>query len=175
MLELLLLRHAKSRWDQPGVGDHDRDLAPRGENAAKRMGVLLRDLGLRPDLVLCSTARRAARTWEIVAAKLCKAPPLAYDDALYLASPERMIELVRQRGGAAQRLLLVGHDPGMHRLGRALAATGDAALRAELAAKFPTAALAQIALDLPSWSAFNGQAGELRGFWRPRQLGTSSD
>ena len=59
MLELLLLRHAKSRWDEPGVADHGRDLAPRGLKAAGRMGALLRERGLVPDLVLCSTARRA--------------------------------------------------------------------------------------------------------------------
>ena len=175
MLELLLLRHAKSRWDQPATADHDRGLAPRGEKAARRMGRLLREQGLTPDLVLCSTALRAARTWELASAELDAPPPLRRERKLYLAAPERMIAVAREGGGEARRLLLVGHDPGMHRLAVHLAATGDAALRDSLAAKFPTGGLALLALDLAAWAEFHGQAGELRGFWRPRDLGVAGD
>lgn len=175
MLELLLLRHAKSRWDEPGAADHDRDLAPRGVKAARRMGELLRQLELAPDLVLCSTARRAVHTWELASAALSAPSPLLYDDRLYLAAPEGMIAVARERGGAARRLMLVGHDPGMHQLAIRLAAAGDFALRGRVAAKFPTAGLAQIALDLAAWSDFAGQTGELRGFWRPRDVGVGGD
>lgn len=175
MLELLLLRHAKSRWDEPGVGDHDRDLAPRGRKAAARMGRLLREHRLAPDLVLCSTARRAVRTWELAVAELEAQPPLRLERALYLASPERVIAIAREGGDEARRLLLVGHDPGMHRLAVHLAAGGDRELRAALAAKFPTGGLALFALDLAGWAEFRHQAGELRGFWRPRDLGVAGD
>jgi phosphohistidine phosphatase len=175
MLELLLLRHAKSRWDQPGAADHGRDLAPRGLKAARRMGALLRERDLAPDLVLCSTARRAMHTWHLAAAALGADPPVRFDDRLYLAAPERIITVVRERGGETGRLLLVGHDPGMHRLAMRLAVTGDARLREALAAKFPTAGLALLALDLAAWSEFDRQTGELRGFWRPRDLGVAGD
>ena len=171
MLELLLLRHAKSRWDEPAARDHDRDLAPRGEKAAKRIGRLIEELGLQPDLVLCSTARRAARTWDLVAAELAAAPPLHHDRALYLATPEGMIEVARRHGGAARRLVLVGHDPGIHRLAVGLAGSGDRELRTALAAKFPTGGLARFRLDLGRWTEFTGAPGELVGFWRPRELG----
>ena len=77
MPELLLLRHAKSRWDEPNVGDRDRDLAPRGLDAAARMGRFLGEQGLAPDLVLCSAARRAAHTWELAAAGLGAEVPVA--------------------------------------------------------------------------------------------------
>jgi phosphohistidine phosphatase len=171
MPELLLLRHAKSRWDEPGVEDHERDLTPRGEAAAARMGVLLRERRLVPDLVLCSTARRAVRTWRLAGAGLDPVPPTAERDDLYLAEPDRLLDLARRHGGAARRLLLVGHNPGMHALAVRLAGTGDPALRATLATKFPTAALARLGFAAPSWDAVAPGAGELLGFWRPRDLG----
>ena len=171
MLELLLFRHAKSRWDEPGVGDHERDLAPRGLRAATRMGELLRDQGLRPDLVLCSTARRAVHTWELAAQALGSEPPVRLDRRLYMAAPDQMIAVAREFGGKARRMLLVGHDPGMHRLAVRLAGSGDAKLRDRLAAKFPTAGLARYRLDLAGWAEFAGAPGELQGFWRPRDLG----
>jgi phosphohistidine phosphatase len=171
MLDLLLLRHAKSRWDEPGVDDHARDLAPRGLKAARRMGQLMREHGLVPDLVLCSTARRARHTWQIVAEALGGDVPTRFDDRLYLAAPDRMIAVAREQGGDARRLLLVGHDPGMHRLAADLATVGDAKLRERLAAKFPTAGLAHLAIDAALWAAFTGQPGRLLGFWRPRDLG----
>jgi phosphohistidine phosphatase len=170
MLELLLLRHAKSRWDDPGTADQDRDLAPRGLAAATGMGRLIRDLDLAPDQVLCSTARRAVHTWELSAAALGTAPPVRFDERLYLAAPEQMIAIARKLGGDARRLLLVGHDPGMHRLAVRLAGSGDARLRDRLAAKFPTAGLARYRLDLARWADFRGAPGELLGFWRPRDL-----
>ncbi len=173
MLELLLLRHAKSRWDEPGGDDHRRDLAPRGLMAARRMGELLRELDLAPDLVLCSTARRAEHTWEIATAELGASVPVRLDERLYLAAPDRMIEVVRELGGDARRLMLVGHDPGMHQLARKLAAGGDGSSR--LAAKFPTGALAQFKIAGDGWDAFTGEPAELLGFWRPRDVGVAGD
>jgi phosphohistidine phosphatase len=175
MLELLLLRHAKSRWDEPSVADHDRDLAPRGRKAASRMGVLLREQDLAPDLVLCSTARRAQHTWQLAAAALEREPPVRLDGRLYLASPEQMTAVARENGGDARRLLLVGHDPGMHRLAVRMGAAGDADLRARLATKFPTGGLALLALDIAAWADLRHQPATLRGFWRPRDLGVAGD
>ncbi len=170
MPELLLFRHAKSRWDEPGVGDHERDLAPRGLRAAMRMGELLRDQGLRPGLVLCSTARRAVHTWELAARALGSEPPVRLDRRLYMAAPDQMIAVARELGGKARRLLLVGHDPGMHRLAVRLAGSGDARLRDRLAVKFPTAGLARYRLAEAGWAQWPGTPGEFLGFWRPRDL-----
>jgi phosphohistidine phosphatase len=170
MIELLLLRHAKSAWDRPGVDDHERDLAPRGEAAAPRVGELIAASGLVPDLVLCSTAVRARRTWELVVDRLPAAPKVRLRREIYLAAPETMLKLVQAEGGSARRALLVGHNPGMHAFARRLAGSGDAKLRARLAEKFPTAALARIAFDLDDWRGLAPGKGELRGFWRPRDL-----
>ncbi|MFL5332746.1 MAG: SixA phosphatase family protein [Geminicoccaceae bacterium] len=173
MLELLLLRHAKSRWDEPGTQDRERELAPRGELAAARMGRLIRERGLRPELVLCSTARRAVATWRLAAAELGEPPPLQYDDGLYLASPDRIVEVIAARGEGASRVLVVGHDPGMHKLAVRLAVTGEQTPRSTLAAKFPTAGLALIVFATDDWRQLSTQGGELRGFWRPRELGAT--
>jgi phosphohistidine phosphatase len=170
MRELLLFRHAKSAWDRPGLGDHDRDLAPRGAAAAPRMGELIAASGLVPDLVLCSTATRARRTWELAAGRLAPAPEVRLRRELYLASPEAMIRLVRQEGGQVQRLMLVGHNPGLHALAVGLTRAGEPALRSALAAKLPTAALVRLSFELPHWGALAARSGTLLGFWRPRDL-----
>lgn len=172
MLELLLLRHAKSRWDQPGAEDHERELNERGLAAAPRMGRLLRERDLIPDLALCSTAARARRTWELVAAELGREPPAQHLRTLYLAEPERMLDLVRRQDAAtARRLVLVGHNPGMHALAQRLVGAGEPAARARLAEKFPTAALARITFPDGDWRAAAFGTGELLDFWRPRELG----
>lgn len=165
MLELLLLRHAKSDWSRPEIGDHDRDLAPRGLKAARRMGRLLRKHGLVPDLVLCSTALRAQRTWDIAAAELDRPPPRRDLRGLYLATPAQMLAAIRRQQPG--RLLLVGHDPGMHQLALQLAATGEPEALASLRGKFPTAALAWLQLDIARWQ--DVAPGRLAGFFRPRR------
>lgn len=170
MLELLLLRHAKSRWDQPGVNDHARDLSARGETAAPVMGAWLQKQGLVPDLVLCSTARRAQRTWQLAAGRLDRVPETVTCDELYLAEAPRMLDVVRRRGGMVPRLMLVGHNPGMHVCATSLVAAGPMAERTRLAAKFPTAGLALIRFAITEWSALLPATGELAGFWRPRDL-----
>lgn len=166
MLELLLLRHAKSDWGQPGLEDHERDLAPRGVKAAGRIGRLIAERGLAPDLVLCSTAVRARHTWELAAAALAERPPCRHLGSLYLATPAQMLAAVRRQ--TAPRLLLVGHDPGMHQLALQLASSGKPADIEALRAKFPTGALAWLQLDVPAWA--DAAPGWLAGFFRPRQL-----
>lgn len=170
MLELLLFRHAKSRWDQPHVDDHARDLNARGEATAPVMGAWLQRQGLAPDLVLCSTARRAMRTWQLAATCLDPVPETVTCDELYLADAPRMLEVVRRRGGTVPRLMLVGHNPGMHVFANRLVAAGPAAERARLAEKLPTAGLVQIRFAITAWAALQPGTGELIGFWRPRDL-----
>jgi phosphohistidine phosphatase len=169
-LDLLLLRHAKSSWDVPGIQDHDRDLAPRGEQAAPRMGRLLATLGLVPDRVLCSTARRAVRTWELAGAALEPAPEVIHRREVYMAAPGQLLEAIRRHGGTARRLMLIGHNPGLQALGVRLVGEGDAKLRARLAEKLPTAALARIGFAAARWDEVAWHRGRLLGFWRPRDL-----
>ncbi|MCS7268215.1 MAG: histidine phosphatase family protein [Geminicoccaceae bacterium] len=171
MRELLLFRHAKSAWDDPTLLDHERDLAPRGRKAAPRMGRLIAAQGLVPDLVLCSTAKRAVRTWELAAAELPRPVEVKRLASLYLAPPSRLLRIVRRQPDAVHRLLVVGHDPGLHRLALALVGEEDAHVRnSGLIEKFPTAALARIALPVEHWSEVGPGAGRLLAFYKPRAL-----
>jgi len=169
---LYLLRHAKSSWDQPGLEDFARPLAPRGLKAAPRMGRYMRNQGLVPDLVLCSAALRAQQTWDMVAEALGHEVPVKSLRSLYMASPARILDIVRRQSDAAAGLLLVGHNPAFAGLVLRLAGPGSdkAALRAAQA-KFPTAALAVIEFDRDTWSGLRENGGRLVRFATPKSLG----
>lgn len=167
---LLFLRHAKSSWDEPGTDDYERPLAPRGRRAAAVMGVYLHDEGLTPDLVLCSGARRARDTWEIVSGALARRPPVEHDAALYMIAPDQLLKRLRKAPDTAASVLVVGHEGGVDDLARRLAANGPAALRRRLAEKFPTAALAVLALDLERWAELAEGRGTLTVLAAPKDL-----
>jgi len=169
MLSLLLLRHAKSSWDDPALGDFDRPLAPRGEEAALRMGAYMAAHDLLPDFILCSTAQRARQTLTLVLRHLGADPPTQFADALYLATPAAMLACLG-KAGAAQRVMIVGHNPGMHRLAATLAERGDGKSLKALAAKFPTAALAVLTFEAPGWPKIARGGGRLALFMTPKRL-----
>jgi phosphohistidine phosphatase len=164
---LTLLRHAKSGWDDPATRDFDRPLNPRGRRAARAVAREMRRLGLGFDRILASPARRVVETIEAVAAEFGPLPA-DYDERLYLASPQMLQEVVHETPADAERLLLVGHNPGLESLALALAGAGP--LRCELELKYPTATLAEIALPVESWAEVRAGAGEIRRFIRPRDL-----
>jgi phosphohistidine phosphatase len=169
MLSLLLLRHAKSSWDDPALADFDRPLARRGEEAALRMGAYMAAQELAPDLILCSTAKRARQTLEIVLRRLGADLPTRFADGLYLATPAALLACLG-KGGGGQRVMIVGHNPGMHRLAVTLAQRGDGKSLRALAAKFPTAALAVLTFEAPGWSKIAQGGGRLALFMTPKRL-----
>lgn len=162
----MLLRHAKSDPGDPGRDDHARELAPRGVRAAGRMGAELARAGLLPELVLCSTARRAAETWRLAAAALGAEPPLELDPELYLAPPARILARVRRAPDRVRTLLVVGHNPGFQELALHLAGGGAAAR----IGKFPTAALATFEMAHGPWSELGPAGVRLVRFVRPSEL-----
>jgi phosphohistidine phosphatase len=167
MRTLLLLRHAKSSWD--AAEDHERTLAPRGLRAAALVGTYLAEDGRAPDLVLCSTARRAVLTWERAVAQLPAQPRVVFDAALYLASPERILERIGGADPRARRLLLVGHNPGFHQLALALVG-GAGSSGAQRIGKFPTCALAIFEVERGGWGALSAERARLADFVRPADL-----
>jgi phosphohistidine phosphatase len=169
MRTLLLLRHAKSSWQDRRLDDAERPLAPRGARAARRMGRYLAEAGLVPDLVLCSTARRAVETWERAAAELPRPPRVRLERALYLADPERILAAVAGADADVKRLLVVGHNPGFQALAVALAG-GRHAPGASRIGKFPTGALARFAIRRGGWPQVGSGAAELEDLVRPRDL-----
>lgn len=167
---ILLLRHAKSSWDEPGLDDFDRPLAARGRRAAAVMGVYLRDEGLVPELVLCSAARRATETWDIAAHELPKGPAVERDPALYMVSADQLLKRLRKLPAAVKSVLVVGHEGGVDVLARRLVGDGAVPLRKRLGEKFPTAALVAIAVTLDDWAALAEKSGTLTRFAAPKDL-----
>jgi len=172
---LVLLRHAKSAW--PDMPDHDRPLARRGQRDAPVMGSWLRTAGLVPDLVVCSTARRARETWQLAQAALGAVPPARFDEWVYQASAAQLLELIRGEPATSVTLLVVGHDPGVPELALTLAETtpDDRAgavpdeMLDRMRAKFPTAAIAVFACT-GSWDLLSPGTARLASFIRPRDL-----
>jgi phosphohistidine phosphatase len=159
---LLLLRHAKSSWDDPALADYDRPLAARGRKAAKLIGAHLRREQIRISLVLCSSARRARETLDLVAASA----EIQIERELYSASADQLLERLRRVPDGVDAVMLIGHNPAIQDL--AVGLVGGAS---ELAVrKFPTGALATLTLTGP-WRALDPSHAELAAFVTPRELG----
>jgi phosphohistidine phosphatase len=170
MKRLSLLRHAKSDRSDPAAADFDRGLTGRGRQAAPAMGRYLRRQKLVPDIVLCSAARRARETWELAAAALKAEIPIEYSERLYLAGPAQILRLLHELPETAEAALLIGHNPGFHALALQLVGSGEAAARAQLQTKFPTAALAVIDFEVKRWSDLAAGEGAIERFVVPRDL-----
>jgi phosphohistidine phosphatase len=164
---LLLLRHAKSSWDDESLADHERPLAPRGERDAGLVAKHLEEtLSSGPQLVLCSTAVRTRQTLALVTPGLGD-PRVEFTQAIYGASAGGLMALLRSVPDDVESVLVIGHNPGLHDLALELASTGARLPR--LATKFPTCAVATLALAGP-WSALEDGDGELTAFVIPKQL-----
>ncbi|HET6306701.1 MAG TPA: histidine phosphatase family protein [Rhodopila sp.] len=172
MRQLLLLRHAKSSWDDASTPDRERPLSPRGRRAAAAMRQAMRDLGLAPDVVLVSTARRTLQTLEALE-PWDEAPLVDKLDSLYLANPMQLTAALHGVAETVRSVLLIGHNPGMHDF--ALNLAGQAALsrggenERALAHGFPTAALAEFTVA-GSWWGLGEGGGRLVRFLTPRML-----
>lgn len=166
---LTLLRHAKSSWDDPVERDIDRPLNRRGWRAAERMGRYIAEAGLAFDQVLASPALRVRQTIEGVERGLGRPLEARFDRRIYMASGANLLDLV-QAEGAGERLLLVGHNPGLEDLLFLLVPEDGCALRREAEAKFPTATLAEIDLGGGGWADVREGSGRLVRFVRPRDL-----
>ena len=169
MRTLYVLRHAKSDWGDSSLKDFDRPLNGRGWKAAKAMGQEMRQRDLVPDLVLVSPAARTKET--LARAEDGFGKPFKSEEvrSIYLAETETLIDLVRGAPAEARRLMIVGHNPGMHEVVLALTG-GPRELRDEVASRFPTAALAEISFDVADWSDVTLGSGRIRSFVKPRDL-----
>ena len=170
MKTLLLLRHAKSSWDEPFLSDHERPLAKRGRKAAPRMGMFMAETDLIPDLVLCSTARRAKETWNLASDHLGDAYQVEILDGLYHASVRSLISMLREVPDSFEKVLMVGHNPTFEDLAMTLVGSGKGEAKREMERKFPTGALAVIDFPEGGWSEIEVGTGHLRDFVKPRSL-----
>lgn len=176
MLTLMLLRHAKSSLADTGQADPDRPLNERGKRAAVAVGRYMASNSLVPQLVLCSPARRTRETWSLVAGELATIPEILVAAEIYNSGDgTALMECLRHKAGAAQSVLLVGHNPSIHGLAQSLIATGSRKLRERLEEKYPTAALAVISFDLANWGTLAAGSGTLLRFIRPRDIIDNND
>lgn len=162
MKTLLILRHAKSNWNHPGLADHDRPLNKRGKRDAPKMGQLLLDESLLPDLIISSTAKRARETAGRIARASGYEGPVVETRDLYHAFPEEHLSVLKNHAGKNERVMIVAHNPGLEELLQAL--TGQAE-------RLPTAALAQVTLPIDHWPDLTLETkGTLVNLWRPKEL-----
>ena len=169
---LFVLRHAKSSWDDPGLEDRERPLAPRGRRAVAALAEYFRAEGIEPALILCSSARRTRETLE----GLGLHGETQVEDELYSASPGQLIERLHRVAAELDSVMVIGHNPAMQVLVlRLVASEAGAELGgsnlAQIQRKFPTGALATLEFEC-GWSGLGPGAARLAGFVRPKQLAT---
>jgi phosphohistidine phosphatase len=165
---LTILRHAKSSWDDP-VADFDRALNERGRKAAVAVGEALKRRGAKFDCVIASPARRVRQTLDQLSEGYGEPLDVHFDERIYLASEDNLLDLVRGITDNVRSALIVGHNPGLHRLALLLTRDGGA-LRQRIADKFPTAAAATVELAAKRWSEIEPGSGELSALILPRDL-----
>jgi phosphohistidine phosphatase len=163
---LLLIRHAKSSWDDASLPDRERPLAGRGRKAAERMGAHLRNEGLRPDVVLCSPSRRTRETLELLE---FSGAEVTYVDELYGASAHDLLASAREVRDDAEVIAVVGHNPGVQDLSIELARDEAAEEALRLRQKFPTCAVAIFDVD-GAWRDVATGRVRLASFVVPKEL-----
>jgi phosphohistidine phosphatase len=166
---LYVLRHAKSSWDEPMQSDHDRPLAPRGRRAAELIARYVSDERIEPELILCSTARRARET---LAAIPVGPAPRRFEPGLYHAGVDELLTRLEAVDPQVASVLLVGHNPALQMLVLRLAGSDvqlvPGALE-DVRRKFPTGALATLRLR-SGWADLRAGGAELAGYVRPKAL-----
>ena len=174
MRRLMLLRHAKTENEAPSGRDEDRRLDNRGHRDAAEIGSWIGHHPPFPDLVLVSHAMRALQTWQIAweaMKELVSEPEVELVPELYGADVSQLLESIRDASSAdPKRLMLVGHNPGMHELALALAGGGDRAGRKALADNLPTSGLAIFDFDIDDWADVAFRRGRLAVFVSPKLL-----
>ncbi len=162
MKTLLILRHAKSDWGNGQLSDHERPLNGRGSYDAPRMGAWLRQQEMVPELIISSTAVRALTTAELVAQGMDFEGELRPTRDFYLAGPPTYIEWLNQLPDSYERVMVVGHNPGMEEL---------VSLLTDKDKPMTTANVAVVELPIDTWQELTlFSNGRLTHFWRPKEL-----
>lgn len=164
MKTLLILRHAKSDWGNSQLADHDRPLNGRGKYDAPRMGAWLKQQNMVPELIISSTAERALTTAEMVALACDFTGEMQTTRNFYLAGPPKYIETLNELPDSYERVMVVGHNPGMEEL---------LALLTDKDRRLTTANVAVVELPIVSWRELTiFSDGRLKHHWRPKDLPT---
>jgi phosphohistidine phosphatase len=185
MRHLMILRHAKTERDSPSGNDRDRRLTERGREDAPTLGRYIAANRIVPQCVLVSPATRARETWDLLKDELPKQPRHEMIEQLYGADTAELLHIVRAgqqlAGGAADRLMIVGHNPGLHEFALALTWSGDSkstkdsltkdsASHRALADNLPTSGLAIISFAIDDWADVSFGRGRLERLVSPALL-----
>jgi phosphohistidine phosphatase len=166
--QLFVLRHAKSSWEDTGLNDHERPLAPRGRKAVKALSEHVHNADIEPGLVLCSSSRRTRETLEGVR----PGGEWIIEPELYDAGPSTVLDRLRRVPEDTRSVMVVGHNPALQMLVLRLAGSGDPQAEgnlAEVQRKFPTGALATLEFDC-QWGALGPGCAHLTSYIKPKQL-----
>jgi phosphohistidine phosphatase len=166
--QLWFLRHAKSAWDDASLPDVERPLAARGRRSAEAMGGWLATSDVRPELVLCSSARRARETLAIVLPGLGDRFEVRVEPVVYTFDQDVLLGRVAAVPDDVRRVLVIGHNPAIEESVGRLAARGERL--ADLRQKYPTGALAALSLEVDTWQAIGPGCATLTAFVTPRDL-----
>lgn len=161
MKTLLLLRHAKSSWDDSSLRDFERPLAPRGKRDAPRIGKALKKRGPLPDLIISSPAVRARQTIEALVKSARLDTGVQFEDSIYAASSAELMRVIRRIPDSSSCAMVVGHNPGFEDLVARLTGTSQA---------MPTAALACIEVRARRWEDVEDGEGMLLWLLTPKGL-----
>ena len=160
---LLILRHAKSSWKNPGLAEINRPLNKRGKRDAPRIGILLREQDLVPDIILSSPAVRARKTAQAVSLESGYENEIEIHDDFYPGDPYDFLESLTAMPDQINKALIVAHNPGLEAFLDVI--TGESA-------RMPTSALAHISLPIDTWRELTDEVdGILVDFWRVKELG----
>ncbi|MBI9051445.1 MAG: histidine phosphatase family protein [Anaerolineaceae bacterium] len=161
MKEIILMRHAKSSWKDAEIKDFDRPLNKRGKKDAPKMGKILLEKDIIPDRIFSSSAKRARLTAEAVAKSISYADDVIYMEELYLAEPETILNVLKNQADEFNRIMFVGHNPGMEWFLQMMC--GEVV-------SLPTATVAHIRIPIDHWGDLDEEVeGDLLNRWKPKK------
>jgi len=164
-LTLILMRHAKSAWDDPELDDFERPLNGRGRQSAEAIGQWLVTQGHLPDTVLVSGARRTVETWERMSGHMPETAAMESSPALYLAGPDIILNVLKSRKSPS--IMVICHNPGIAEFAKLVAKASPDDRRY---AQYPTAATAVISFEAKQWEDVRWHSGQVIDFIAPRDL-----
>lgn len=164
-LTLILMRHAKSAWNDPTLDDFDRPLNPRGRASAPAIATWLVEKGYLPDVVLVSGARRTVETWQRMASQMPETATMESNPALYHAAPKVILNVLKSQ--TAPTIALIAHNPGIGEFAERIVKTQ---VDHPKFAQYPTAATTVISFENETWSNVDWGQGEALDFTAPRDL-----
>lgn len=157
---LFLVRHAKSRWDEPSLDDHERPLNNRGLKNIPKMVHRLNGWQQGPQLIVTSSALRAAQTAYLFAENLTCTPKLESNSTIYTESAFELMDIIRDTSDVVDRLMLVGHNPAITVLAQMFGFKGD---------NIPTCGVVVFGFEVDCWQAIAEEQGTMFYYDYPKR------